>query len=205
MEEELARTKALLQQVLAGGTCETESRQAQDYGSKEPSEAREITSSMGERDANAFSTPSVPRASSYEARDEQASVHQENDAMPTDEPNDRSAIGDRSAQYDETVPPSRIDMQATRLSGPTDTPIPNRSALPSHRSYRRPQSGLYRASGALSANTPDLPMETPPSSGSFEWDERTGKASGDKFVDGMASLTSRSNEGGYLGISFAIS
>ncbi|KAL4929748.1 transcription factor domain-containing protein [Aspergillus undulatus] len=39
-------------------------------------------------------------------------------------------------------------------------------------------------------------LETPPSSSNFEWDERAG---GDKFVDGMASLTSRSNEGGYLG------
>lgn len=46
-----------------------------------------------------------------------------------------------------------------------------------------------------------LSLETPPSSNSFEWDERTGKASGDRFVDGMASLTSDANEGGYLGMS----
>ncbi|KAJ5621369.1 hypothetical protein N7528_006152 [Penicillium herquei] len=45
-----------------------------------------------------------------------------------------------------------------------------------------------------------LSLETPPSSNSFEWDERTGKPSGDKFVDGMASLTSDANEGGYLGV-----
>ncbi|KAL1885445.1 hypothetical protein Plec18167_000939 [Paecilomyces lecythidis] len=44
------------------------------------------------------------------------------------------------------------------------------------------------------------PLETSPSSGNWEWDERTGSANGDKFVDGMASLTSNANEGGYLGV-----
>ncbi|KAL4959798.1 Zn(II)2Cys6 transcription factor domain-containing protein [Aspergillus stella-maris] len=47
-----------------------------------------------------------------------------------------------------------------------------------------------------SVGTTAFSLETPPSSSNFEWDERAG---GDKFVDGMASLTSRSNEGGYLG------
>lgn len=47
---------------------------------------------------------------------------------------------------------------------------------------------------------PGLPYETPPSSNNFEWDERPGKVTGDRFVDGMASLTSGSNEGGYLGM-----
>lgn len=50
---------------------------------------------------------------------------------------------------------------------------------------------------------PTLPLETPPQSSGFEWDERTGKGS-DKFVDGMASLTSAANEGGYLGIRSAL-
>lgn len=201
VEEELARTKALLQQVLADGARETESRQAQEYGSEELSESQETTEKVDGRNPNTSSTPSLPPGSSYDAREEQVlAVHQENDAMPTDEPNNRSSIGNRSAQNDEAVRLPQIDMQVTRPSGPTDTPNPSRLALPSHRSYRRSQSSLYRASEALSANTPDMPMETPPSSGSFEWDERTGKASGDKFVDGMASLTSRSNEGGYLGI-----
>jgi hypothetical protein len=49
--------------------------------------------------------------------------------------------------------------------------------------------------------TSGLSLETPPSSNSFEWDERTGKPNGDRFVDGMASLASDANEGGYLGIS----
>jgi transcriptional regulatory protein GAL4 len=36
----------------------------------------------------------------------------------------------------------------------------------------------------------------------FEWDERSGRPNGGKFVDGMGSLTSESNEGGYLGLCF---
>ncbi|KAL4953260.1 fungal-specific transcription factor domain-containing protein [Aspergillus filifer] len=64
---------------------------------------------------------------------------------------------------------------------------------------------LLDSVGSASKPTPDsgrsvgttaFSLETPPSSSNFEWDERAG---GDKFVDGMASLTSRSNEGGYLG------
>ncbi|KAL5042955.1 hypothetical protein BDW71DRAFT_200139 [Aspergillus fruticulosus] len=51
------------------------------------------------------------------------------------------------------------------------------------------------ASEPRSNGTTAFSLETPPSSSNFEWDERAG---GDKFVDGMASLTSRSNEGGYL-------
>lgn len=47
-------------------------------------------------------------------------------------------------------------------------------------------------------NTFGFSLETP-TAGSFEWDERTGKEAGDKFIDGMASLTSGANEGGYLG------
>ena len=41
--------------------------------------------------------------------------------------------------------------------------------------------------------------ETSPQRGNWEWDERTGRANSKRFVDGMASLTSDSNEAGYLG------
>ncbi|KAL4736655.1 fungal-specific transcription factor domain-containing protein [Aspergillus similis] len=55
---------------------------------------------------------------------------------------------------------------------------------------------MHPASESRSTGTTAFSLETPPSSSNFEWDERAG---GDnKFVDGMASLTSRSNEGGYL-------
>lgn len=43
-------------------------------------------------------------------------------------------------------------------------------------------------------------LERPPVSGSFEWDERSGQPGGQKFVDGMGSLTSDINGSGYLGI-----
>jgi transcriptional regulatory protein GAL4 len=45
-----------------------------------------------------------------------------------------------------------------------------------------------------------LSLESPPTSGNFEWDERGGKVGGQKFVDGMGSLTSDVNGSGYLGI-----
>ncbi|KAK2765123.1 lactose regulatory protein lac9 and GAL4-like protein [Arachnomyces sp. PD_36] len=45
--------------------------------------------------------------------------------------------------------------------------------------------------------TSSFSLETPPTSGDFEWDERNGVASGEKFVDGMGSL---GGESGYLGV-----
>ncbi|KAL4918384.1 fungal-specific transcription factor domain-containing protein [Aspergillus aurantiobrunneus] len=58
---------------------------------------------------------------------------------------------------------------------------------------------LRPGSESRSVGTTAFSLETPPSSSNFEWDERAGTVGGDRFVDGMASLTSRSNEGGYLG------
>lgn len=66
---------------------------------------------------------------------------------------------------------------------------------PERRGQQQQQSPSDRRSLGPSA----LSLETPPSSSNFEWDERNGNAAGGKFVDGMASLTSNSNEGGYLG------
>ena len=45
-----------------------------------------------------------------------------------------------------------------------------------------------------------ISLESPSSPSNFEWDERNGNSNGEKFVDGMASLTSASHEGGYLGL-----
>lgn len=45
-----------------------------------------------------------------------------------------------------------------------------------------------------------ISLESPPVSGSFEWDERSGQPGGQKFVDGMGSLTSDIDGSGYLGI-----
>ncbi|KAL4904290.1 hypothetical protein BDW74DRAFT_178870 [Aspergillus multicolor] len=86
-----------------------------------------------------------------------------------------------------TIPlPTPIDTQYTRMSASGN---PDMGAM-------GPGPGMRPASESRSMGTTALSLETPPSSTNFEWDERAG---GDKFVDGMASLTSRSNEGGYLG------
>lgn len=66
---------------------------------------------------------------------------------------------------------------------------------PGHHGQQQQRSPSDRRSLGPSA----LSLETPPSSSNFEWDERNGNAAGGKFIDGMASLTSNSNEGGYLG------
>lgn len=58
-----------------------------------------------------------------------------------------------------------------------------------------PETGTGRSLGPSG-----LSLETPPSTSNFEWDERPGNEDGDRFVDGMASLTSSLNEGGYLGM-----
>lgn len=45
----------------------------------------------------------------------------------------------------------------------------------------------------------NVPLESSPLSGNWEWDERAGRANSNRFVDGMASLTSDPNGSGYLG------
>lgn len=65
---------------------------------------------------------------------------------------------------------------------------------------QHPRTHMRPVSESRSIGTTAFSLETPPSSSNFEWDERAGTAGGDRFVDGMASLTSRSNEGGYLGV-----
>jgi transcriptional regulatory protein GAL4 len=44
-----------------------------------------------------------------------------------------------------------------------------------------------------------LSLESPPTAGDFEWDERSGEPGRGRFVDGMGSLTSDANGSGYLG------
>ena len=132
---------------------------------------------------------------------DQARGRQVSSAQEANETIDRQSytpsFGQAPVLSDKEVPRSLLNTQVSHLSEPAEAEIsPNRPSFPTRRrSYRR-----HCDSDLHSSNAPSLPLETPPSSGSFEWDERTGKASGDRFVDGMASLTSRSNEGGYLGI-----
>lgn len=116
----------------------------------------------------------------------------------TDRTDDPPSVERNLAQNYET--PSQPNARASPTGPMASSPNqPILSPTSCRTSYRRTNGGP-RESETHSVTTSGLSLEAPPSSGSFEWDERTGKASGDRFVDGMASLTSRSNEGGYLGI-----
>ncbi|KAJ5995993.1 hypothetical protein N7522_007653 [Penicillium canescens] len=83
----------------------------------------------------------------------------------------------------------------------TPTRTPNAPILPvTGPSERAPERQSLGPSEPRPLGPSGLSLESPPSSSNFEWDERTGKATGDRFVDGMASLTSSSSESGYLGV-----
>ena len=193
VEEELAQTKALLQQVLSEGTPQgTHTRYSQSHG---PVQSREIPEPINgvHEEVSGISFSSEPA--------DQAQGRQVSSAQETNETigrqSDMPSFSHFLAPSNKETPRTLLNMRKSRLSQPAEAETgPNRPILPMRRgSYRR-----HRDSDLHSSNVPGLSLETPPSSGSFEWDERTGKASGDRFVDGMASLTSRSNEGGYLGI-----
>ncbi|KAL6817659.1 fungal-specific transcription factor domain-containing protein [Trichoderma camerunense] len=70
------------------------------------------------------------------------------------------------------------------------------TASPNHHNLHTP------CTDRLSRSNRDImiSLETPPTSGSFEWDERSGQPGGQKFVDGMGSLTSDVDGSGYLGV-----
>lgn len=201
VEAELARTKDLLRQVSSERTTQgaySSVPQGDDPESSKKSQAH--TNDIHQKDFNRpFSPSGVPLVGSPGARERQIS----STTVAIDRPNDSPSFGQHLARANEADLLPRFNMQSTRLGGLADfQSSPNRPVRPSlsrSSSYRRSQGGLYHEANVQSVPAPGLSLETPPSSGSFEWDERTGKASGDRFVDGMASLTSRSNEGGYLG------
>jgi transcriptional regulatory protein GAL4 len=55
---------------------------------------------------------------------------------------------------------------------------------------------INRGSTSITGPSPTFSLETPPA-GDFDWDERV--RSGNRFIDGMASLTERSSRG-YMGV-----
>ena len=206
VEAELARTKALLRQVSSERTTQDADSgipRGDDPESSKDSQAP--TNDVHQKDFNRpFSPSGVPLVESPRARERQVSSTHDS-TIAIDRPNDSPSSGQYLARSNGEDLLPRFNMQSTRLSGLADIQgSPNRPIHPSlsrRSSYRRSQGGLHHEVQAQSVPAPGLTLETPPSSGSFEWDERTGKASGDRFVNGMASLTSRSNEGGYLGTS----
>ena len=206
VEAELARTKALLRQVSSERTtqgADSSNPPGDDHESLKESQAP--TNDIHQKDFNRpFSPGGVPLVGSPGVQERQVSSTHDN-IVAIDRPNDSPSFGQHPVRADEADLLLRFNMQSTRLGGLADFQSspnrPTRPPLSRRSSYRRSQGGLHREADVQSVPAPDLSLETPPSSGSFEWDERTGKASGDRFVDGMASLTSRSNEGGYLGTS----
>jgi transcriptional regulatory protein GAL4 len=91
-------------------------------------------------------------------------------------------------QQQDTTPANLRDINAvqSRASGSPRTTNFNQHSTPN--------------TDALSRSNWSNMLESPPTSGDFEWDERSGKPGGPHFVDGMGSLTSDTNGSGYLGV-----
>lgn len=112
---------------------------------------------------------------------------------------DNGLASSGAAQVDPDPDPSRHEMPLPTSS----LEIQHRTRVPANPvvdSVGHPRTHMRPVSESRSIGTTAFSLETPPSSSNFEWDERAGTVGGDRFVDGMASLTSRSNEGGYLGV-----
>ena len=187
VEEELARTKTLLQQ-LQSGRQDTGPAYPQERGFEDSQDTRSPDGDTLEQSYGTLFSRAV-------ASSRQVSTADETDDAIGRTDNQTSLKRNRAQNFESL---SQINARISS-SEPTAT-SPNRPILsPTSRRtlHRRKHGASQRESETHSITTS---LEAPPSSGSFEWDERTGKASGDRFVDGMASLTSRSNEGGYLGI-----
>ncbi|KAF2491811.1 hypothetical protein BU16DRAFT_621315 [Lophium mytilinum] len=115
----------------------------------------------------------------------------------------------QTPQTPQALPTSATTAHPTAFGGHQRTEEPLYQDQSFHvRSYQSNRTAIARHRPSSSRQTPSsestkaqaLILETPPASGDFDWDERTGRQNGDQFVDGMASLTSNSNGGGYLGV-----
>ncbi|ETN45964.1 uncharacterized protein HMPREF1541_00146 [Cyphellophora europaea CBS 101466] len=107
--------------------------------------------------------------------------------------------------YNPTSIPVQEQQQFSQTAGavyPSNTSTMASSApQPSYQDYstlqqRQPQPPMHRPAASHPGPSPTFSMETPPA-GDFDWDERV--RSGNRFIDGMASLTERSSRG-YMGV-----
>lgn len=141
--------------------------------------------------------------------------HQVNFGTPIEEPGHASHPRDLSGSQllnnpepghrrTETIVHPESPESRTQHSTPSRTNDVGRiSQLPIQQiSPRRDPQHWPPVSERRSQAPPGLSLEALTSPSNFEWDERNGNLSGEKFVDGMASLTSASHEGGYLGLEF---
>ncbi|KAL2838440.1 fungal-specific transcription factor domain-containing protein [Aspergillus pseudoustus] len=146
-----------------------------------------------------------------ERGEDQPGCRTRRDGMTRSQSEAPSALpGSNGAGADGLLARDYLREDALHPSRPSPAPAP--PALDQHHASRIPTAAVsvgqaqapkssraMRPAPEAQSVTPAFSLETPPSSSNFEWDERAGATGGDKFVDGMASLTSRSNEGGYLG------
>ncbi|KAL6790328.1 fungal-specific transcription factor domain-containing protein [Trichoderma sp. SZMC 28013] len=111
----------------------------------------------------------------------------------------------RNNEIDVAIPQQNLSLQGyfdsshSRDAQPPETEFcaaNAQTASPDHQNLHTP------CSNRVSRSNRDImiSLETPPTSGSFEWDERNGQPGGQKFVDGMGSLTSDVDGSGYLGV-----
>lgn len=114
----------------------------------------------------------------------------------------------RNNEIDVAIPQQNLSLQGyfdsshSRDAQPPETEFcaaNAQTASPDHQNLHTP------CSNRVSRSNRDImiSLETPPTSGSFEWDERNGQPGGQKFVDGMGSLTSDVDGSGYLGIALS--
>ncbi|KAH8801436.1 fungal-specific transcription factor domain-containing protein [Xylogone sp. PMI_703] len=95
--------------------------------------------------------------------------------------------------------PQQGDASAnTVISQSPGSPRPHSGITPSVTSQDRYHSPGVGSPAGASSNV--LSLESPPTSGDFEWDERSSRSGGYRFVDGMVNLTTDVNDSGYLGV-----
>lgn len=187
VEQELARTKELLQQFLP---------EARAVPVDMPAD-RSNEAGYDQLNEHSFSSPaSSRRANSSSSIDRVGNAGSENGQTGDDRPSSFPSAVSIGSTHEAAPVPSMASHRATQVeNGRTPAATQSRPFFPQR---SRDTQSVGTRSQLTGGST--FSMEMPPSSGNFEWDERSGKPSGDKFVDGMASLTSGSNEGGYLGV-----
>ncbi|EAU37638.1 conserved hypothetical protein [Aspergillus terreus NIH2624] len=176
VESELARAKALLRQFMPEREPDSSHRD-EPFDYTEPGTEDQAADGMH-----------LPHLGSASRQDN----IQVQDARTTGLEENGSSLSQADISREAILRPAREDQRPCIHAGTSALMDPSQIVHASRRTDRT--SSIPR-----SVRTPALSLETPPSSSNFEWDERTGAGNGDRFVDGMASLTSKSNEGGYLG------
>jgi transcriptional regulatory protein GAL4 len=173
VEDELARTKELLQQMKSSASAQSIS---------EPTSARKrrATSTSNDHQINSYNFNAASANDQTQggmpttATSAHTQTHMSMPSAPAYPANESSLIPViAQTQYTHYVNVQQQQMQ-------------------------QPSKALTaRASASHPGPSPAFSLETPPAQGDFDWDERV--RSSNRFIDGMASLTERSSRG-YMGV-----